>query len=116
MSDKPPVEPPGSEITSGTAPTCAAGTSCATRACSRAPAAVVAGGLYLLTRKQRRFMDAYVPDAGAVTGPVVKAKGAFDTDEPRTPYEDVTTYNNFERPGAARASPEAPAVDRHRGW
>lgn len=32
--------------------------------------------------------------------------GAFGTDEKRTPYEDVTTYNNFYELGTGKADPE----------
>ncbi|MCE9671944.1 protein-methionine-sulfoxide reductase catalytic subunit MsrP [Myxococcus stipitatus] len=104
MSDAPPPEPPSSDITperlylrrreflknvglfAGTA-------------------AAVGGGLHLLSGRQRRFMDRYVPDAGVVPGPVAKAAGPFDTDEPRTPYEDVTTYNNFYELGLDKNDP-----------
>ena len=109
MSDKPPAEPPSSEVTPEALylrrreflknTGLFAGT-----------AAVVAGGLYLLGRKQTRPMDAFVPDAGLLDVPVAKGPGPYDTDEPQTPYEDVTTYNNFyefgtrqERPGPQRA-------------
>ncbi|MCY1043526.1 protein-methionine-sulfoxide reductase catalytic subunit MsrP [Corallococcus sp. bb12-1] len=104
MRDKLPPEPPGSEVTpeklylrrreliknaglfAGTA-------------------AVVGGGLYLLGTKRTRPMDGFVPDAGAVAQPVAPAAGAFDTDEPRTPYEDITTYNNFYEFGLDKNDP-----------
>ncbi|MCY1035148.1 protein-methionine-sulfoxide reductase catalytic subunit MsrP [Corallococcus sp. BB11-1] len=104
MRDKLPPEPPGSEVTpeklylrrrellknaglfAGTA-------------------AVVGGGLYLLGLKRTRPMDGFVPDAGAVAQPVAPAAGAFDTDEPRTPYEDITTYNNFYEFGLDKNDP-----------
>lgn len=104
MSDKPPVEPPGSEITPE--PLYLRRRELLKNAGLFAgTAAAVAGGLYLLSGKQRRAMDAYVPDAGRVTGPVAKASGEFDTDEPRTPYEDVTTYNNFYELGLDKNDP-----------
>ncbi|RKH55703.1 protein-methionine-sulfoxide reductase catalytic subunit MsrP [Corallococcus aberystwythensis] len=104
MRDKLPPEPPGSEVTpeklylrrreliknaglfAGTA-------------------AVVGGGLYLLGMKRTRPMDGFVPDAGAVAQPVAPAQGVFDTDEPRTPYEDITTYNNFYEFGLDKNDP-----------
>ncbi|RKH29747.1 protein-methionine-sulfoxide reductase catalytic subunit MsrP [Corallococcus sicarius] len=104
MRDKLPPEPPGSEVTpeklylrrreliknaglfAGTA-------------------AVVGGGLYLLGLKRTQPMDGFVPDAGAVAQPVVPARGAFDTAEPRTSYEDITTYNNFYEFGLDKNDP-----------
>ncbi|RKH41303.1 protein-methionine-sulfoxide reductase catalytic subunit MsrP [Corallococcus llansteffanensis] len=104
MRDKLPPEPPGSEVTpeklylrrreliknaglfAGTA-------------------AVVGGGLYLLGMKRTRPMDGFVPDAGAVAQPVAPAQGAFDTSEPRTSYEDITTYNNFYEFGLDKNDP-----------
>ncbi|NPC52388.1 protein-methionine-sulfoxide reductase catalytic subunit MsrP [Corallococcus sp. AB032C] len=104
MRDKLPPEPPGSEVTpeklyvrrrefiknaglfAGTA-------------------AVVGGGLYLLGMKRTRPMDGFVPDAGTVAQPVVPAQGLFSTDEPRTPYEDITTYNNFYELGLDKNDP-----------
>ncbi|MHA7633581.1 protein-methionine-sulfoxide reductase catalytic subunit MsrP [Corallococcus sp. M7] len=104
MRDKLPPEPPGSEVTpeklyvrrreflknaglfAGTA-------------------AVVGGGLYLLGMKRTRPMDGFVPDAGTVDQPVAPAQGLFSTDEPRTPYEDVTTYNNFYELGLDKNDP-----------
>ncbi|RKH09384.1 protein-methionine-sulfoxide reductase catalytic subunit MsrP [Corallococcus sp. CA053C] len=104
MRDKLPPEPPGSEVTpeklylrrreliknaglfAGTA-------------------AVVGGGLYLLGLKRTQPMDGFVPDAGAVAQPVAPAQGAFDTSEPRTSYEDITTYNNFYEFGLDKNDP-----------
>ncbi|GMU09420.1 MULTISPECIES: protein-methionine-sulfoxide reductase catalytic subunit MsrP [Corallococcus] len=104
MRDKLPPEPPGSEVTpeklylrrrefiknaglfAGTA-------------------AVVGGGLYLLGMKRTRPMDGFVPDAGTVAQPVAPAQGVFVTDEPRTPYEDITTYNNFYEFGLDKNDP-----------
>lgn len=104
MSDKLPAEPPSSEVT----PEALylrrreflknAGLFAGT-------AAAMAGGLYLLGRKQTRPMDAFVPDAGLLELPVAKGTGAYDTDEPRTPYEDVTTYNNFYEFGLDKNDP-----------
>ncbi|WP_434347707.1 protein-methionine-sulfoxide reductase catalytic subunit MsrP [Myxococcus virescens] len=94
MRDKPPAEPPSSEVTPEK--TYLRRRELLKNAGLFAGTAVaVAGGLHLLGRKQTRPMDRFVPDAGLVEQPVAQAMGPFDTDEPRTPYEDVTTYNNF---------------------
>ncbi|RYZ39410.1 MAG: protein-methionine-sulfoxide reductase catalytic subunit MsrP [Myxococcaceae bacterium] len=104
MRDKLPPEPPGSEVTPEKVylrrreliknAGLFAGT-----------AAVVGGGLYLLGMKRTRPMDGFVPDAGQVAQPVAPAAGAFDTTEPRTPYEDITTYNNFYEFGLDKNDP-----------
>src|SRR3954463_8529494 len=105
MSDKKAPEPPSSEITPETLylrrrefiknAGLFAGT-----------AAVVGGAGYLLTMKRTRPMDAFVPDAGAPL-PVAESKGPgpYDTDEARTPFEDVTTYNNFYEFGLDKNDP-----------
>jgi methionine sulfoxide reductase catalytic subunit len=116
MRDKLPKEPPGSEITSESLylrrreflknAGLFAGT-----------AAVVGGGMYLLGMKRTRPMDGFVPDAGAVDQPVVPARGLFDTDEPRTPYEDITTYNNFYEFGLDKNDPARRAhILKTRPW
>ncbi|AGC47951.1 sulfite oxidase subunit YedY [Myxococcus stipitatus DSM 14675] len=68
-------------------------------------AAGVAGGLLLLSGRRPGSITSAVPDAGAVAQPVVKAAGEFDTLEPRTLYEDITTYNNFYELGLDKADP-----------
>ncbi|WP_338863924.1 protein-methionine-sulfoxide reductase catalytic subunit MsrP [Myxococcus stipitatus] len=68
-------------------------------------AAGVAGGLLSLTGRGRGSSADAVPDAGAVAGPVVKAASEFDTSEPRTSYEDITTYNNFYELGLDKGDP-----------
>jgi len=37
--------------------------------------------------------------------PVIKPKSPFDTDEKQTPYNDITTYNNFYEFGTDKADP-----------
>jgi sulfoxide reductase catalytic subunit YedY len=71
-------------------------------------AGVVGGGLYLLGMKRTRPMDKFVPDGGGLASlPVTEPKGggAYDTDEARTPFEDVTTYNNFYEFGLDKNDP-----------
>jgi sulfoxide reductase catalytic subunit YedY len=69
-------------------------------------AAAVAGGLYLLSRPRTRYMDRFVPDAGSLQAlPAAKGGGAYDTDEKRTSYEDITTYNNFYELGLDKNDP-----------
>lgn len=45
-----------------------------------------------------------VPAAGATPG-LEYTPGPFSTDEPKTPYADVTTYNNFYELGTGKADP-----------
>ncbi|MBN1209393.1 MAG: protein-methionine-sulfoxide reductase catalytic subunit MsrP [Myxococcaceae bacterium] len=71
-------------------------------------AGVVGGGLYLLGMKRTRPMDAFVPDGGGLASlPATEpgGGGAYDTDEARTPFEDVTTYNNFYEFGLDKNDP-----------
>jgi len=70
-------------------------------------AAVVGGGLYLLGMKRTRPMDAFVPDGGGLASLPRSRPGPspYDTDEPRTPFEDVTTYNNFYEFGLDKSDP-----------
>jgi sulfoxide reductase catalytic subunit YedY len=70
-------------------------------------AAVVGGGLYLLGMKRTRPMDAYVPDGGGLAALPLSNQGPspYDTDEPRTPFEDITTYNNFYEFGLDKNDP-----------
>ena len=71
-------------------------------------AGVVGGGLYLLGLKRTRPMDAFVPDGGSLaTLPTADSPGParYDTDEPRTSFEDITTYNNFYEFGLDKNDP-----------
>jgi sulfoxide reductase catalytic subunit YedY len=52
------------------------------------------------------------PGARAPSG-----RGPFDTDEPRTPFADITTYNNFYELGLAKSAPsENAGTLRLRPW
>ena len=117
MSDKKVPEPPSSEITSEALYRrrrefiknvgLFAGT-----------AAVVGGAGYLLTMPRTRPMDAFVPDGGAPL-PVAAAPGPglYDTDEARTPFPDVTTYNNFYEFGLDKSDPARNAhILKARPW
>jgi sulfoxide reductase catalytic subunit YedY len=81
-------------------------------------AAVVGAGGYLLTMKRTRPMDAFVPDGGTplpVAG--TQGPGPYDTDEARTPFADVTTYNNFYEFGLDKSDPARNAhVLKSRPW
>ncbi len=44
-------------------------------------------------------------DAGWAGDPVSAARRRFDTDEPQTPFKDVTTYNNFYEFGTDKSDP-----------
>ena len=82
-------------------------------------AAVVGGGLYLLGMKRTRPMDAFVPDGGSLAELPIsnQAPSPYDTDEPRTPFEDVTTYNNFYEFGLDKNDPARHAHTlRTRPW
>ncbi|MBF5042217.1 protein-methionine-sulfoxide reductase catalytic subunit MsrP [Aggregicoccus sp. 17bor-14] len=73
-----------------------------------ATAAGVGGALWALGLKQRHPLERLVPDGGLAELPVAPdagARGPFDTDEARTPYEDVTTYNNFYEFGLDKNDP-----------
>jgi sulfoxide reductase catalytic subunit YedY len=119
MSDKKAPEPPSSEITSESQylrrreflknAGLFAGT-----------AAVVGGGLYLLGMKRTRPMDAFVPDGGGLASlpsSNSQSPSPYDTDEPRTPFEDVTTYNNFYEFGLDKNDPARNAHTlRTRPW
>ena len=105
MSEKKAPEPPSSEITSESQylrrrefiknAGLFAGT-----------AAVVGGGLYLLGMKRTQPMGAFVPDGGGLASlPSSQGPSPYDTDEPRTPFEDVTTYNNFYEFGLDKNDP-----------
>ncbi len=70
-----------------------------------ATAAGVAGGLVWLTHSARARRP--VPTAGAAPAPAAAARtpGLYDTSEPRTPYADVTMYNNFYEFGTSKDDP-----------
>ena len=54
---------------------------------------------------------------GRSTGPPVARHGADSTDEPRTPYRDVTTYNKFYEFGTDKSDPaELAGTLRPRPW
>jgi sulfoxide reductase catalytic subunit YedY len=83
-------------------------------------AGVVGGGLYLLGMKRTHPMDQFVPDGGGLpTLPASQAQGPspYDTDEPRTPFADITTYNNFYEFGLDKNDPARHAhVLKTRPW
>jgi sulfoxide reductase catalytic subunit YedY len=85
-----------------------------------ATASGVGAGLLWATHTWRRRMPAAAVSraAGAAgTGELAARPGPFATDEPKTPYDDVTTYNNFYELGTTKESPaqEAAAL-RTRPW
>lgn len=83
-----------------------------------ATSAVFGGGLVALTGSGKRAKVATLdqvpdlpvsvvqpaPSASAAAEPVAMDK-AFVTDEPKTPYEDVTTFNNFYELGLEKEAP-----------
>ncbi|HEX8536560.1 MAG TPA: protein-methionine-sulfoxide reductase catalytic subunit MsrP [Cystobacter sp.] len=104
-----PPEPPGSEITSESlylrrrelikGAALFAGT-----------AAAVGAGLQLLSRRPSGGGGGGAPEGSApvAAGEVPQPKrprGPYDTDETPTPYEDVTTYNNFYEFGLDKGDP-----------
>jgi sulfoxide reductase catalytic subunit YedY len=75
---------------------------------------------YRLYKERRRFIKAGVAaTAGLVLPGMVQAKfslgpvrpGDFSTREDKTPYKDVTTYNNFYEFGTAKSDPAIRAQD-----
>jgi methionine sulfoxide reductase catalytic subunit len=69
---------------------------------------------YELYRERRRFIKAGIAATAALGFPwLVQAKltlgkitpGPFGTDEEKTPYKDVTTYNNFYEFGTSKSDP-----------
>jgi len=73
-------------------------------------AAAMGAGLVALTGRGRRASVVAEPlPAGLVPAPTASssaaARASFSTDEPRTPYEDVTTYNNFYELGLDKEDP-----------
>jgi sulfoxide reductase catalytic subunit YedY len=72
--------------------------------------AVVGGALHWLTggRSPRRSPTASVADAGVVASPdslEIASRGRFTVDEALTPFDDVTTYNNFYELGLGKEDP-----------
>src|SRR5438477_25981 len=47
------------------------------------------------------------PTVGAFAEPQAKKPGAYDTTEKVTPYEDITTYNNYYEFGTDKADPSS---------
>ena len=85
-----------------------------------ATAAGVGGGLLWATHTWRRRMAA-APRATRAgvggSGELAARPGPFATDEPRTPWSDVTTYNNFYELGTAKEDPSREAASlRTRPW
>jgi sulfoxide reductase catalytic subunit YedY len=75
---------------------------------------------YAIFQSRRRFIEAGVAAVGALMLPwAVQAKralgpvtpGPFSSDEAKTPYQDVTTYNNFYEFGTGKSDPSANAQD-----
>jgi len=84
-------------------------------------ATVVSSGLLGLTNRQGVLKPAEAPRPAqtppAATAPAPVRTGQFDTDEPRTPYDDVTTYNNFYEFGTDKSDPARRAHTlRPRPW
>ena len=107
MSDKLPPEPPGSEITSESL-YLRRREFLKSAALFTGTAAAVGGGLFALSsrRPNPAAPSAASPDAGPSSDLAVAVRGGpFDTDEPRTSYEDVTTYNNFYEFGLDKSDP-----------
>jgi sulfoxide reductase catalytic subunit YedY len=89
--------------------------------------AVIGGGLWGLVRRGSRA-DAPPPPVDAPPLPGLAgggvedaggppAKSAYSVDEPRTPYDDVTTYNNYYELGLDKSDPaENAGTLRPRPW
>jgi sulfoxide reductase catalytic subunit YedY len=81
-------------------------------------AAGVGGGLHLLGSRPTGG-DGGLPATPAAPGeaPRKRPRGPYDTDEPPTSYEDVTTYNNFYEFGLDKGDPAEKAhVLKPRPW
>lgn len=86
-------------------------------------AAALGGGLTALVRRGSRADPPEpaaevppLPTASASAGPAA-AKSPYSTDEPQTPYRDVTTYNNYYELGLDKADPaQYAATLRPRPW
>jgi sulfoxide reductase catalytic subunit YedY len=119
MSDKLPSEPPSSEITSE-ALYRRRREFIKSAALFTGAAAAMGGGLYLLGGRRQKppAAQALAADAGVVDLPVAKrGPGPYDTDEPLTSYEAVTTYNNFYEFGLDKEDPARNAHTlRPRPW
>ncbi len=119
MSDKLPPEPPGSEITSESLYR-RRREFLKSAALFTGSAAAMGGGLYLLSGRRSKppSPQASAPDAGPVELPVARrGPSPYDTDEPLTPYADVTTYNNFYEFGLDKDEPARNAHTlRPRPW
>jgi sulfoxide reductase catalytic subunit YedY len=117
MSDKLPPEPPGSEITPESL-YLRRREFLKSAALFTGTAAAVGGGLYMLSsRRPGPAAPSAAPDAGPSELPVAVRGGPYDTDEPRTSYEDITTYNNFYEFGLDKGDPARNAHTlRTRPW
>ncbi|XXF76880.1 protein-methionine-sulfoxide reductase catalytic subunit MsrP [Myxococcaceae bacterium GXIMD 01537] len=105
MSDKLPPEPPGSEVTSESL-YLRRREFLKSAGLFVGSAAAVGGGLLALGRRRRGASSASaVTDAGTEPLAVAARGGPYDTSEPRTPFEDVTTYNNFYELGLDKDEP-----------
>ena len=81
-----------------------------------ATSAGVGGSLLWLMRGGRAEPKPARSAGGDPDLPVVR-RGAYGTDEPRTPYGDVTTYNNFYEFGTDKGDPaENAGTLRPRAW
>ena len=81
-----------------------------------ATSAGVGGSLLWLMRGGRAEPKLAQPAGGDADLPIAR-RGAYDTDEPRTPYRDVTTYNNFYEFGTDKGDPaENAGTLRPRPW
>ncbi len=88
-------------------------------------AAALGGGLWSLVRKGGRA-DAPEPiadvpplpsPAGTATASDAPKLSPYSTDEPQTPYKDVTTYNNYYELGLDKSDPAENAATLHpRPW
>jgi sulfoxide reductase catalytic subunit YedY len=83
-------------------------------------ASLVSGGLIGLTQRSAPGKPSPVapPPPSAAPAPVQAVHtGTFDTDEEKTPYDDVTTYNNFYEFGTGKSDPARRAHTlRPRPW
>jgi len=77
----------------------------------------VGGALVALSGRKRAEVGGPVVDNGAVSDEVTYTGGAFGTDEEKTPYRDVITYNNFYEFGTGKSDPAQNAHTlRPRPW
>jgi sulfoxide reductase catalytic subunit YedY len=74
-------------------------------------------GLVLLSGRGNADPPTPPPARSGPSGLLVGERGRYATDEPRTPYEDATTYNNFYELGVSKAAPARTAARLHtRPW